>query len=64
VDEGVRASNGYHQSVWPGELGLEYMTGTDKNLYWGAKRPVGSYTARSGSAGVQGQVGRGATWFQ
>jgi len=41
VNEGERASDGFHQSIWPGELGLEYMTGTVKNLYWMAKRPVG-----------------------
>lgn len=40
VSEGERASDGFHQSNWPGEKGLEYMTGTDRNLYWGAKRPV------------------------
>lgn len=39
-DDAVRASDGYHQSVWPGELGFQYMTGTDKNLYWGAKPPI------------------------
>lgn len=39
--EGERASDGWHQSIWPGQLGLEYMTGTSKNLYWGAKRPIG-----------------------
>lgn len=39
-DDAVRASDGFHQSVWPGELGLEYMSGTDKNLYWGAKPPA------------------------
>lgn len=43
-DDAVRAADGYHQSVWPGELGLEYMSGTDKNLYWGAKPP--SQTSR------------------
>ena len=39
VEEGQRASNGWHQSIWPGELGLEHMTGTDVNLYWGASVP-------------------------
>lgn len=39
-DDAVRASDGYHRSVWPGELGLSYMSGTDKNLYWGAKPPM------------------------
>jgi len=38
-DDAVRASDGYHQSIWPGELGLAYMTGTDKNIYWGAIPP-------------------------
>jgi hypothetical protein len=42
VEEGQRASNGWHQSINPGELGLEFMTGTDVNLYWGAKPPQGS----------------------
>lgn len=36
-DEGVRATDGWHQSIWPGELGLEYMTGTAETLYWGGK---------------------------
>jgi hypothetical protein len=39
--EGERASDGWHQSIWPGEKGFEFVTGTVKNLYWGAKRPVG-----------------------
>lgn len=47
VAEGERASNGFHQSIWPGEKGLEYMTGTAKNLYWGAKRPVGAQVGKS-----------------
>ena len=40
-DDAVRASDGYHRSIWPGELGLAFMTGTDKNLYWGSKAPAG-----------------------
>lgn len=51
IEEGQRASNGWHQSIWPGELGLEHMTGTDVNLYWGAKPPQGS-GQKSGLAGV------------
>lgn len=46
IDEGQRATDSYHQSIYPGELGLEFMTGTDTNLYWGAKPPSGSQTAR------------------
>ena len=43
VNEGERASDGFHQSIWPGEKGLEHMTGTVKNLYWGAKRPLPTF---------------------
>lgn len=42
VEDGVRAQDGWHQSIWPGEKGLEFMTGTDKNLYWGARPPSSS----------------------
>jgi hypothetical protein len=51
VEEGQRAQNAWHQSIWPGELGLEHMTGTDVNLYWGAKPPQGNNN-KSGLAGV------------
>lgn len=47
VREGERASDGWHQSIWPGELGLEFVTGTSKNLYWGTKIPVGAQIGRS-----------------
>ena len=52
VEEGQRASDGWHQSIHPGELGLEFMTGTDVNLYWGAKPPQGGSTAKSGWGAV------------
>jgi hypothetical protein len=48
--EGERAADGWHQSIWPGEKGFEHVTGTVKNLYWGAKRPVPQY------------VGSGPAW--
>lgn len=50
VEEGQRASSGWHQSIWPGELGLEHMTGTDVNLYWGVKPPKGRLTSQTGFA--------------
>lgn len=37
VDEGVRLNNAFHQSVWPGELGLEYVTEVQRQLPWGAE---------------------------
>lgn len=54
VEEGQRASNAWHQTIWPGERGLEFMTGTDKNLYWGVKPPKNSTTAKSGIALITG----------
>lgn len=50
-EEGIRASDGYHQSIWPGELGLQYMTGTGGKLYWATKKPAGTVTAYGGSYG-------------
>ena len=51
--EGERAADGFHQSIWRGELGLEYVTGTVKNLYWGSKRPVPATVGRArGFGGV------------
>lgn len=40
VDEGERATDGFHQSIWPGELGLDGVTGTTEKLHWGSKAAV------------------------
>lgn len=53
TDEGARAQDAWHQSIWPGEKGLEFMTGTDKNLYWGAKRPKGQQTQKTQRSSAQ-----------
>lgn len=37
--EGVRLTNAYHQSAWPGELGFEFVTGVARQLPWGADTP-------------------------
>jgi hypothetical protein len=50
--EGERAADGFHQSIWPGELGLEYVTGTVKNLYWGSKRTVPATVGRAQGFGA------------
>lgn len=42
VEDGARAQDGWHQSFWPGERGLAFMTGTNKNLYWGGNPPAAS----------------------
>lgn len=61
TEEGQRASNGWHQSIWPGELGLDYMTGTDVNLYWGVKPPRDRSTSRSAWSVARGAI---ANWNQ
>lgn len=37
VDEGANLNNAFHQSVWPGELGFEYVTEVQRQLPWGAE---------------------------
>lgn len=61
VEEGQRASDGWHQSIWSGELGLEYMTGTDVNLYWGAKPPASAVTAKGFDA-ARAAINRGQSF--
>jgi hypothetical protein len=41
-DEGVRLSDTFHQSIWPGETGLAGVTGVDKKIYWGVQAPASS----------------------
>lgn len=42
VQEGVRLTDSWHQSIWPGERGLEYQTAIRSTLPWGSEvaRPV------------------------
>ena len=39
LDEGARLSDAYHQSIWPGEKGFEYLTTILDNMPWGAEGP-------------------------
>jgi hypothetical protein len=34
-DERVRLSPGFHRSVWPGEAGLDFVTGVQETVFWG-----------------------------
>lgn len=38
-DEGVRLSDAWHQSIWPGETGLAAVTSVQRQLPWGADAP-------------------------
>lgn len=35
VEEGRRLSTAFHQSVWPGELGLDHCTSVEQTIAWG-----------------------------
>lgn len=35
VEEGRRLSSAFHQSVWPGELGLDHCTDVEQLIAWG-----------------------------
>ncbi|MFC3711257.1 hypothetical protein ACFOMD_01660 [Sphingoaurantiacus capsulatus] len=50
-DEGARLSDGFHQSVWPGELGLAHVTGVEKTVYWGMDAPPDA-KAKASAAGI------------
>lgn len=67
-DEGFRLSDANHQRIWPGERGLEHMTGLTKQIYWGIDRPAGSAGGTSSSwssgGGFVGAVARNVFSYQ
>lgn len=56
-NEHRRLSDPFHQSVWPGELGLIHVTGLGRKIYWRANAPSGSI---SGGGGYGGGGGMGS----
>jgi hypothetical protein len=49
--EGNRLAPGFHKSVWPGETGLDNVTGVAETIYWGSQPPKSSVVAGGGSSG-------------
>lgn len=43
-EEGARLSHAFHQSIWPGERGMENVTGTVINKIWGPGDKPGGIT--------------------
>lgn len=43
-EEGIRLSDSHHQSVWPGELGLGFVTGVASSVFWGVASPTPTVT--------------------
>lgn len=39
AEEGARLNTSWHQSIWPGELGLDFMIDSLRDPYWGSKDP-------------------------
>ena len=37
LEEGIRLSDSHHQNIWGGELGLKFVTGVTKAVYWGTE---------------------------
>lgn len=63
-DEGARLATGYHQSIWPGELGFDFQTGVPQGVYWGVEAPPQAVnfntTDFAGFGGLIGGVWRAA----
>lgn len=47
VEEGRRLSHAFHTKVWPGELGLEFVTDIESTVPWGQQLKTDSNAVRS-----------------
>jgi hypothetical protein len=60
TQEGISLSNGFHQSLYPGETGLAYMTGIQRTVIWGpGDRPNNLTYSATGSVGSGAGFGGG-----
>lgn len=58
VNEGNTLTTRFHQSVWPGELGLDNATGKPETSAWGtASPPRGTVSTGTGGGGLLGGIG-------
>ncbi|MGB6229870.1 MAG: hypothetical protein WBF53_07060 [Litorimonas sp.] len=55
TDKGNRLNRAFHRSVWPGETGLDFMTGTTNQVGWGDETRRGGF----GGGGFGGGGGGG-----
>ena len=56
-DEGVRLTDAWHQSIWPGETGLAGVTQVQRKLPWGGTAPLPAASISSVSTGGGGSYG-------
>jgi hypothetical protein len=57
-EEGMRLNPTFHQSVWPGETGLNKVTGIIEQKYWGQNPPNPGVSVGSGIGGLIGRINR------
>lgn len=57
VEEGKRLSDAHHQSVWPGELGLAFVTGVENWVPWGQNLKTSQLQVRTDRAGIYTSTG-------
>lgn len=62
-DEGARLSDGFHQSIWPGEKGFAFQTGVPQGVYWGVEAPPRPVTNTGLGFGGIGGVFGGDMWL-
>jgi hypothetical protein len=61
--EGQRLNGQFHRQIWPGEFGLDNVTGVTKKIYWGAYGPnQGGAPARTSSIYSGGSVRGGVDY--
>lgn len=56
VNEGNVLSTRFHQSVWPGELGLDNTTGVGKTIAWGVAGPARGISGGGFARGIGGMM--------
>lgn len=52
--EGQRLADASHQAIWPGELGLIYITGIERTILWGPGERPGGGPNYAGQGGYNG----------
>lgn len=61
-DASQRLSNAFHQSVWPGELGLSYVTDVLRKIYWRMSEPRRGFSTGGGGSGGGGGSNLNPGW--
>ena len=61
-DEGVRLNGPWHASIWPGELGLQYVSAIQQQMPWGADGPRPTLITDVTPALSPGIAGAGNGW--